>query len=190
MPACVGGDQTNAAARLSRPRGVLRLLFRAPTVLYRVGLGWLLGHRLVLLTHRGRQTGRIRRTVVEVVRYDRATKACVVASAWGLQSDWCRNIKKTPALLVEIGHDRYVPAQRFLTREETVAELRDYQRRHPRAARAIGRYLGVAFDGTEASLDALVAALPMVSFWPIATSAATRSTEQCSARSREGVGLV
>jgi len=176
--------------RRARPAGILRIMLRCPVFLYRARLGWLVGHRLVLLTHRGRKTGRIRRTVVEVVRYDRATRACVVASAWGLQSDWYRNIKKTPALLVEIGHDRYVPAQRFLTREDAVAELRDYERRHPRAARAIGRYLGVAFDGTEASLDALAAALPMVSFWPIATSTATRSTEQWSARTREDLGLV
>lgn len=38
----------------SRPTGALRLAFRLPIYLYRLGLGQLLGHRFMLLTHRAR----------------------------------------------------------------------------------------------------------------------------------------
>jgi len=36
----------------------LRLAFRLPIYLYRLDLGWLLGHRFLLLVHRGRESGR------------------------------------------------------------------------------------------------------------------------------------
>ncbi len=58
----------------SKPSGFLRLAFRLPIYLYRLNLGWLLGHRGLLLIHRGRKSGLLRETVLEVVRYDPATK--------------------------------------------------------------------------------------------------------------------
>lgn len=39
---------------MPRPRGLLRLLLRAPVALYRLRLGWLLGGRVLLLSHTGR----------------------------------------------------------------------------------------------------------------------------------------
>jgi hypothetical protein len=42
--------------------------FRLPIHLYRLDLGWLLGHRVLLLSHRGRKSGLIRATPLEVVR--------------------------------------------------------------------------------------------------------------------------
>lgn len=141
-------------------------MLRCPVFLYRLRLGWLLGHRFVLLTHRGRMTGSIHRTVLEIVRYDHATRECVVASGWGHQSDWYRNLKAHPALSIETGRDRYVPEQRFLTADEGAAELQDYERQHPQAARMIGRYLGMTWDGSETALHALAATLPMVLFRP------------------------
>ena len=53
------------------PRGLLRFLLRLPIWLYQLHLGFLLGHRFLLLTHTGRRSGLLRRTVVEVVSYDR-----------------------------------------------------------------------------------------------------------------------
>jgi hypothetical protein len=37
-----------------RPYGIYRWLANAPRWFYRLGLGWLLGYRLVQITHRGR----------------------------------------------------------------------------------------------------------------------------------------
>jgi hypothetical protein len=50
------------------PTGWVRALLRLPILLYRLHLGWLLGHRFLLLTHVGRKSGLQRRTVLEVVR--------------------------------------------------------------------------------------------------------------------------
>jgi hypothetical protein len=64
----------------------------APWLAYRLGLGWLLGHRVVLLEHRGRTTGRPVRTVLHVVRWDPATRHVLVAVRPGPGTDWYRNV--------------------------------------------------------------------------------------------------
>jgi hypothetical protein len=71
----------------SKPAGVLRLAFRLPIYLYRLDLGWLLGHRFLLLVHRGRKTSLLHQTVLEVVLYDPTIRESVVASAWGEEAD-------------------------------------------------------------------------------------------------------
>ncbi len=57
----------------SRLTRVLRLAFRPPIYLYAFGLGKVLGHRFLLFVHRGRNSGLLRETVLEVVRYDPAS---------------------------------------------------------------------------------------------------------------------
>ena len=52
-----------------KKKGILARLFRVPVYLYRWHLGWLFGHRCLLLTHIGRRSGRKRQTVLEVVEY-------------------------------------------------------------------------------------------------------------------------
>ena len=54
----------------SRPNRALALGLRLPSYLYRFRLGGLLGHRFLLLTHRGCKSGLTRRTPLEVLHYD------------------------------------------------------------------------------------------------------------------------
>jgi len=49
-------------------------LFKLPLLLYRLRLGWLLGKRFMLLTHVGRRSGKVRRTILAVLRFDETTK--------------------------------------------------------------------------------------------------------------------
>ena len=65
--------------------GALRLLFRLPAILYRWRCGWLLGRRFLLLIHVGRRTGKLRRTVLEVIEYRRDLVEALVISAFLLQ---------------------------------------------------------------------------------------------------------
>ena len=103
----------------SKPTGASRLAFRLPIYLYRLDLGR-------LLVHRGRESGLLRETVLEVILYDPATRESVVLSAWGEEADWYRNVGATPALEVRTGGQRYVPEQRFLAPEENHAVVSDY----------------------------------------------------------------
>lgn len=134
--------------------------------LYRLRLGRLLGHRFLMLIHRGRRTGRVHRTVVEVIRYDLDIQESIVISSRGDNADWYRNIQATPALEIRTGKDRYVPTQRFLTPDEAYAELADYERRHPFATRILLRTLGVEYDGFEADRRALTERFRLVAFRP------------------------
>ena len=154
------------AQRPRSPNRLLRLLYRLPIAFYRLGLGWLLGHQLLLLTHRGRRSGKVRETVLEVVRHDRRTGECIVVSAYGERADWYRNIRAHPALAVQVGRERYVPVHRLLDAEEADAELASYERRHPWRAWSIPRALGLPWDGTAATRHRIAATVRVVSFRP------------------------
>lgn len=149
-----------------KPQGLLKWAFRLPRYLYRWRLGWLLGHRFLMLTHLGRKSGRRRQTVLEVVHYTPQTQECIVMAGYGAQSDWYRNIQAHPAIEVQVGFQQYPPQQRLLSAVETLAVLEEYERPHPLIFRQGMHLLGYAYDGTPARLRALSHALQGVAFCP------------------------
>ena len=150
----------------AKPRGLLRLGYRLPIALYRANLGWLLGHRFLLLTHRGRKSGAPRQTVLEVLRYDPASRESAVVSAYGDRADWYQNILASPPIEVQTGRDRYAPRYRLLAPDERLTALSAYRKRYPRAFAAVMRFLGFAYDGTESGLPSLADQVIMVAFRP------------------------
>ena len=113
--------------------------------IYRLRLGRLLGSRFLLLRHRGRRTGAVRETVLEVI--GRNGDEVFVISGFGPRSDWLRNIRASPPLLVETGGRSFVPVARFLEVEEAASVLDDYAERNRRAASILGKRLyGGEFD--------------------------------------------
>ena len=144
----------------------MRLIFRLPIYLYRLNLGSLLGYRALLLIHQGRKSGLLRETVLEVIRYDPATKESVVLSGWGEKADWYRNIQLAPAMEVRTGGERYVPEQRFLSPEENHAQITDYERRHPLAAWLLAKVFGYPLRGTETMRQAFAPSMRLVAFRP------------------------
>ena len=161
----------------SQPAGVLRLAFRLPIYLYRLDLGWLLGHRFLLLVHRGRKSGLLRETVLEVLLHDPAARESVVLSAWGEKADWYRNVGATPALEIRTGGQRYVPEQRFLAPEENHAVISDHARHHPLAFRVFARVFGYPLEGTEAARREVAGTLRLVAFCPRHLPQAPRELE-------------
>jgi deazaflavin-dependent oxidoreductase (nitroreductase family) len=55
-----------------------------------------------MLTHTGRKTGRPR----QVVHHDPDRQTFIVASGWGVQSNWFQNVQKTPQVVVQSGRRR------------------------------------------------------------------------------------
>jgi deazaflavin-dependent oxidoreductase (nitroreductase family) len=153
-----------------RPNGFLRAGLRVPLWFYRLHLGWLLGDRFILLTHIGRVSGRPHQTVVEVVRHDKATGVCVVASGWGARSDWYRNIQKTPRVTVTLGNRTWAAKAVDLSVSEAESSLRDFARRHPIAFRElatliVGRHLASA-DQTSSQLARKIPLVALSPVWP------------------------
>jgi deazaflavin-dependent oxidoreductase (nitroreductase family) len=149
--------------KTSAPRGLMRLAFRLPIWLYRLRLGWLLGDRLLLLTHIGRKSGLPRQAVIEVVRHDTATDTYLIASGWGERADWLRNIEQNPHVLVHAGARRVEATASRLPIAIAADEFCDYARRHPLAARNLSKLMtGVALDRTAASCRRLAERVPLV----------------------------
>jgi deazaflavin-dependent oxidoreductase (nitroreductase family) len=147
----------------SSPRGFARLAFRLPIWLYRLRLGWLLGDRLLLLTHIGRKSGMPRQAVIEVVRHDRASDTYIIASGFGAQVDWFRNIQENPNVLVQIGARRLEAVAERLPLDVAADELRSYAQRYPRTFRTITkRLLGQELDGSAESCRQLASTAPVV----------------------------
>ncbi|WP_282695950.1 nitroreductase family deazaflavin-dependent oxidoreductase [Streptomyces sp. CC208A] len=149
-----------APRRPHPPTGWKRRLARLPIRLFRGGLGPLFGGRLLLLIHTGRNSGRSREVVLEVVGRDR--DGWIVASGFGPGAQWYRNLRSTPAATVQSGRRYHAVTARFPTPEEGGRIMAAYARRHPRAARALCRFMGFGVDGSEAAYRAAGEQIPFV----------------------------
>lgn len=146
-----------------RPKGVLRLLLRAPIWLYRLRLGWLFGRRFLLLEHIGRRSGKTRRTVLEVVDDERHAGRSVIASAWGAQSDWYRNIQHTPQVMVWVGGERFPAIAKPMDPDSAEVALRAYAERNPRAFRTLAKLmLGEISEDAVENSHRLAESVPLV----------------------------
>lgn len=131
------------AARLLRTRW----LVRAPIVLHRAGLGWVLGSRFLVLEHRGRKSGLPRLVVLEVIGHPSPLRF-VVVSGLGRSAQWFRNISADPQVRVSVGRRRDREATATpLPPQEAQAALAAYRQAHPEAAARLTQILEELVDG-------------------------------------------
>lgn len=120
-----------------------RFFMRAPIQLYRFRLGGLLGKRFLLLEHVGRSSGLLRRTVLEVVEHPEGGDP-VIVSGLGESSQWFRNVSANPDVWITRGRTRSPARVVRIGRDEARSVFERYRIDHPRAAKAIGRRIGVS----------------------------------------------
>lgn len=152
------------------PGGLVRTLLHLPIPLYHARLGFLFGHRFLLLVHTGRKSGKRRETPLEVVRYDKATREAIVAAGWGRKTQWLHNVEAGLADEVWIGRSRYVPAVRRLDVDEAMAAFAQYEA-HSGIPKTIvrsvlSRLLGWRYDGSPAARRRAAEQLPLIGFRP------------------------
>jgi deazaflavin-dependent oxidoreductase (nitroreductase family) len=154
-----------AEARID-PSSLVRRALRVPALLYGIGAGRLLGHRFLLLTHRGRRSGRIYRTILEVVGWDGARNEAVVMSGFGPRAAWYLNVLDGGAEEVRIAAVRFRPAVRELETDEAVQVVAGYERRNrfvaPLVRAIFSRLAGFRYDGSDGARRRLVDALPLL----------------------------
>jgi deazaflavin-dependent oxidoreductase (nitroreductase family) len=150
-----------------RPTGLRRVLYGMPLGLYRVGLGWLLGHRFVLIHHLGRKSGRWRQVVVEAAERDQTTGAITVMAGFGTGTDWYRNLLAHPDARIQLGKQSTDVRAAPLTSVEAGEAIERYARRHPWAARAMLRFLGLPVDGSGEAHRAAGRAIPALRLEPV-----------------------
>ena len=154
-----------------RRNTLLWYLFRGPVYLYRWHLGWLCGHRCLLLTHIGRKTGQRRQTVLEIVEYRPQGPEVIVVNGFGRDSNWVRNIETKGGEEITVGLQHFAAAHRFLEVEEAMQVMRAYERRNrfiaPLVRRGLSWLLGWNYHGSEADRRRLVEQLALIAFRPI-----------------------
>ncbi|CAN5577879.1 hypothetical protein BH09ACT4_BH09ACT4_24230 [soil metagenome] len=107
-----------------------RTLTRLPIGIYRAGLGFIFGRRLVMIEHVGRTSGLRRFVVVECV--DRFDNVVRVASGFGRQAQWYRNVAANEIAYISTGTLRRVAATpRLMTDAESELHLQKYAAEHP-----------------------------------------------------------
>lgn len=149
------------------PAGWWRLLLRAPIPLFRRGLGWVFGHRLLLLNHVGRVTGTMHQTILEVVEHDAASGSYVVGSGWGSRAAWYRNVRAEPRVSIVVGRQKIPVTAVALNEDEGAVIFTRYAARHRRIARhLLPRVLGVAVDGSADDFMAVGQRMPFIRFVP------------------------
>lgn len=143
--------------------GLLRIRWfvRAPVWIYRARLGFIFGHRLLMLEHLGRNTGQRRFVVLEVVDHP-AVARYVVVSGFGTRAQWFRNVEANPQVRVYLLSHAPTPATaRRLDATEAAAALGRYSHAHPRAwsklRPVLEETLGTSIDehGTDLPMIAL-----------------------------------
>ena len=117
--------------RLQRlPKIVLRLMRLPPRVLYAVGLGGILGRLILLLTTRGRKTGKQRITPLQ---FEKDQQRLFIGSMRGEKADWYQNILADPRVRVQIGSSQFEAEAEAISDPEQITNFLELRlSRHPR----------------------------------------------------------
>ncbi|MDA1330383.1 MAG: nitroreductase family deazaflavin-dependent oxidoreductase [Chloroflexi bacterium] len=126
-----------------------------------------MGQRFLMLTTTGRVSGQLRNTVIEVVSRDLDTGVYYVASAWGVQADWLRNLQKEPLCNVQVGGRRFEGKAERLQKGDAQRVLLEYARKHPKAMRGLAAFMGFEVDGSDEAYRQMAATLPLVGLRPL-----------------------
>lgn len=147
------------------PRGLIRWILRIPVWLHQIGLGSLAAHNLLVITTRGRKTGRVH---LNAMRYehDRATDTFYVLSGWGGRTDWYRNVRHDQQVFVAVGRRRFPCTATLLPAEDTIAVLHTYLNRNPFGVGTIRIETGITYDGEDEIPLSIASYYPAVAFRP------------------------
>ena len=124
-------DPQMAGADRAPARGLQRLFFRAPALLYIGPIASLLAWRCVLrLTTTGRRSGRARHVTISFLPHgDRI----IVFAGWGRRADWLRNVLANPRVTVRVGNEQFEALARPIQdRAERAALMRQMAARSHR----------------------------------------------------------
>lgn len=144
------------------PRGFVKWLMQLPILLYRLGLGRLIGSYILLLTTTGRKSGKPRVTAIE---HRRIGEAYYVVSGWGAQADWYRNILKDPHVHVRAGAREFDSVADALTGAEKLDVVR--LRWGDNARRALRSQFRLKTELTDEQIAALLRDLIIVRLRPV-----------------------
>jgi deazaflavin-dependent oxidoreductase (nitroreductase family) len=129
---------------------VFKWIFKAPIPMYRLGLGWMIGGQVLLLTTTGRKSGKPRNTPLEY-QFDAQSGRYRVAAGWGGNTDWYRNARADPHVTVQVGRRKFAALAEPSSDEEVAEYMMAASQRHPRMDDIWNRWSDRPLDGTPES---------------------------------------
>ena len=129
------------------PGPVFKWLFKIPILQYKLGLGWMIGRYVLLLTTTGRRSGKPRHTPLEYV-YDSTNDRYRIAAGWGGHTDWYRNLSKDPHVIVQVGRRKFDAIAERACDEEVAQYMMHVSERHPEMDKVWNRWSDQPLDGT------------------------------------------
>ena len=146
------------------PHGWKAKFWRAPIWFYRLGLGWILGKRFLLLNHIGRKSRQSRQAVIEIVNFDAQENIYHVVSGLGEKAHWFQNIMQTPNVNIQVGNRKMPANAERLSLEAGEHILQAYARQHPTALRELSKILNLPYDGSPESVSEMAKVVPVIAF--------------------------
>ena len=153
----------------ARVRRVIGRVLRTPAVLDRPGTRWMMKGLspapIVVLTHRGRRSGKTYRTPVEVMAEDDQVGEIVVSPMFGERSGWYRNVVAGGLVEASRHGEAHAMEWRRLSEEEKREAIAAYRREHPLYSRVVLRML-VSVHGLKGDhAEAVARAIPMLGLY-------------------------
>lgn len=145
---------------------LFKWIFKMPILQYKLGMGWMIGKYILLLTTMGRKSGKPRHTPLEYV-YDKENDRYRVAAGWGGNTDWYRNLLKNPNVTVQVGRRKFDAIAEKASDEEVAKYMMYVSERHRRMDRIWNRWSDKPVDGTSQSYVHAAKFFPSVWLKPI-----------------------
>ena len=137
-------------------------LFKAPVWLYRGHLGFLFFGGVIVIVHRGRNSGIRYLTGLELL--DRRDGELFVLSLWGAKSDWYRNIEANGVDELWDGTKRTGASFRIVASDEAFGILSNTEKAHERLVRFFWPRMYPGYDFTDESRRTLAGSGVIVAF--------------------------
>jgi deazaflavin-dependent oxidoreductase (nitroreductase family) len=136
-----------------KPNRLLKFFFKVPVWVHKMGFGgWerLVGAQWMLITTKGRKTGKPRDTMVDVMDYDKTSDTYYIEAAYGARADWYKNIQANPVFEAKVGRRKFKARAGALTTEGASEMLVQFYRSKPTYTRSVMAMAGMKFkDETE-----------------------------------------
>lgn len=129
------------------------------------------GGPLVIVTHRGRRSGRTYRTPIEVIVEDKESGEILLLPARAKKGDWYRNILAGGLVEIRLHGESSAAGWRELSEKENGAALERYLAGHPRWGRMILKGLARRHRLEGDLVSAVAKAMPILALRTIARSA-------------------
>jgi deazaflavin-dependent oxidoreductase (nitroreductase family) len=121
-------DKTTWVESIPHPSGLLKWLLKSPILLYRLGLGFIVGHLFMVMTTTGRKSGQPRRTAIEFHEF---RGRCYVFGNWGSKADWYRNIEADPHITIQTWRGAESVIARRITSDAELVEAFQFALSNP-----------------------------------------------------------